>query len=122
MLEYSNTKPKYVNLEDGRTVLDLYDSPEKTDLFAYIMDRPQHRKTFEDLVDSRDTAGLYKWLDSLDNNVLSNGFQKSYLADVFRDCVFEKFPQEKKAYEALKASINSETIGKTSKGGLELSL
>lgn len=122
MLEYSNTNPKYVDLEDGRTVLDLRDSPEKTDLFAYVMDRPQNRTVFEALVEAKDTAGLHRWTDSLNKNVLYNGLQKSYLVDVFRDCVFEKFPQEKVAYENLKRDINDTKLEKNHKDEVELNL
>jgi hypothetical protein len=111
-MQYSTTKIKYVDLEDGRAVLDLYDSNERTDLFSYIMENPNHRRNFEALVDSRDTSGLYQWLDSLDNFVLANGLQKSYVADVFRDCVFQKFPQEKEVFEKLKRDINAKEESK----------
>jgi GrpB-like predicted nucleotidyltransferase (UPF0157 family) len=126
-MEYSTTKIKYVNLEDGRTVLDLHDSNQKTDLFSYIMENPNHRRTFEALIDSRDTPGLYQWLESLDKSVLSSGSQKSYVSHVFRDCVFQKFPQEKEAYEKLKGDLNGKEDNETRslKGieqGAELSL
>jgi hypothetical protein len=74
----------------------------------------------ENLVDSKDTAGLYKWIDSLDKNVLSNGAQKSYLVDVFRDCVFQKFPQEKQKYQELKQKIEDSPTHIEKKTGADL--
>ncbi len=118
-MPYDKPKVQYVDMEDGRSVLDLYNTLEDTALFSYIMDRPQHRKAFEELVEARDTSGLYKWMDSLDRTVLTNGAQKSYLADVFRDCVFSKFPQEKEKYEKLKSDINAPNT--TPRGGVNYS-
>lgn len=96
----------YVKLSDGRTVLDLYESPDKTALFSYVVDNPRHRQVFDELIESRDISALYEWVESLSQHVLSNGSQKSYLAHAFRECVMEKFPSERKHYQKLQDEIN----------------
>lgn len=106
MTVFENKKPQYVDLKDGRTVLDMREVVEDTALFSYVMDNPRHRQTLESLVDSKDTQGLYKWINLLEQKVIANGAQKSYLSDVFRDCVFQKYPEEKGNYEKLKQGLS----------------
>lgn len=114
MTLFDNSKADYVNLSDGRTVLDLYDSADKTALFLYVVDNPKHRAVFDELIDSRDISALYEWVEALGNNVISNGSQKSYLAHVFRECVMEKFPSEKENYQKLKDEVNKSSNFDTS--------
>lgn len=100
------SEPKYVDMEDGSTKLDLYNTFDKTALFSYIMSKPQLNAAIKELVDKRDTQTFYKWLASLDKQVLSNGDQQAYVQDAFRDAVHSKYPQAKKDYEELQRKAN----------------
>lgn len=103
----NRAEPRYVDMEDGSTKLDLYNTFDKTALFGYIMSKPQLKAAMNELVDKRDTPTFYKWLASLDKQVLSNGDQQAYVQDAFRDAVHAKYPQEKENYERTKAEVNA---------------
>jgi hypothetical protein len=122
MVAFQSQKPKYVDLDDGRTVLDLYNTFDKTALFIHIMDKPRLKETLDGLIDARDTQGLHQWVQSLESEVLINGDQKAYLLDVFRECVFTKFPQEREKYESLCAQINDSSVDSKSKVGKDLNV
>jgi hypothetical protein len=81
----SRKEPKYVEMEDGSTKLDLYDTFDKTALFNYILDNKELKNAMTELIKKRDTKTFYSWLDSLDSKVISNGDQKAYVQHVFRD-------------------------------------
>lgn len=105
---------KYVEMADGSTKLDLYNTFDKQALFSYIMRKPQLKNAMTELINKRDTQTFYKWLASLDKEVLSNGNQQAYVQDVFREEVHAKFPQAKKDYEELKRKANERTISNKS--------
>ena len=85
LVPIARKEPKYVEMEDGSTKLDLYDTFDKQALFKYIIDNKELYKIMQELITKRDDRTFYRWLDSLDKKVLSNGSQKAYVQKVFSD-------------------------------------
>jgi hypothetical protein len=104
-----NIGPKYVEMQDGRNMVDISEIPDKTALFGYVMDKPKLKEQFNDVLKSNDMGSVFKWIQTLDNEVLSNGHQREYLANVSREQIHAQNPKAKEDYENLKQKINQET-------------
>lgn len=98
--------PRYVEMEDGRNMVDLSEIPDKTALFAFIMDRPRLKEQFKEVLKSNDMSSIFGFIKSLDKEIISNGHQKDYLAYVSREQIHAQNPRAKQDYETLKQSIN----------------
>jgi hypothetical protein len=100
--------PKYVELGDGRNVVDISEIPDKTALFGFIMGRPRLKERFKEILKSNDMSSVFGFIKDLDKEIISNGHQKHYLAYVSREQIHAQSPRAKQDYDTLKQSINQE--------------
>jgi hypothetical protein len=98
--------PRYVEMEDGRNMIDLSEIPDKTALFGFIMDRPRLKEQFREVLNGREMSSVFKWIKSLDKEIISNGHQQHYLAYVAREQIHAQNPRAKQDYEKLKQKAN----------------
>jgi len=100
--------PKYVEMEDGRNMVDISEIPDKTALFSFIMERPKFKEQFKETLKGNDMSSIYNFIKSLEKEVISNGHQKDYLAYVSREQIHAQSPRAKEDYDTLKQKINQE--------------
>jgi hypothetical protein len=100
--------PKYVEMQDGRNMVDISEIPDKTALFGFVMERPRFKEQFKEALRSNDMSSIYNFIKALDKEVISNGHQKDYLAYVSREQIHAQSPRAKQDYETLKQKINQE--------------
>jgi hypothetical protein len=100
--------PKYVEMQDGRNMVDISEIPDKTALFGFVMDRPRLKEQFKEVLRSNDMSSVFNFIKHLDKEIISNGHQKDYLAYVSREQIHAQSPRAKQDYENLKQSINQE--------------
>jgi hypothetical protein len=98
--------PKYVEMEDGRNVVDLSEIPDKTALFGFIMERPRLKEQFKEALKGNDMSLIFRWIESLSNEIIANGHQKDYLANISREQIHAQSPSAKQDYENLKQTVN----------------
>jgi hypothetical protein len=101
---------KYVEMEDGRNMVDLSEIPDKTALFGFIMDRPRLKEQFKEVLNGNEMSSVFKWIKSLDREIISNGHQQHYLAYVAREQIHAQNPRAKQDYETLKQQINQPAV------------
>jgi len=96
-------RPKYVDLPNGQGGVDISESPDKTELFSFVMDRKHLKEPMMELIKQGDIDGAFNWVRNLDKTyVISNDNQKTYLMDAIREEIHARHPSVKQDFDTLK--------------------
>jgi hypothetical protein len=109
---YGRPEAKFIDMEDGRQMEDL-EELDKQALFMYVMRKPELKKELNYLIGTGAMHEVSRFINNLEKsqNVISNGFQKSYLFDVAQEEHFAKNPKAKEEHEALKKKLDGPLSG-----------
>lgn len=100
---YDSMRPKYIDLPNGQSGVDISEIPNKTELFSFVMDRKHLKEPMIDLINKGDIDGVFNWIRNLDKTyVISNDQQKAYLMDAAREEIHARHPSVKKDFDTLK--------------------